>query len=391
MPPTITNVELVEFTYPVADLAPSGRGFDVGYSPGDEIERSVLAVRIGTDTGVTGEYVCGHGPAGPLLTQIESVAGYLVGKNPLDRERHWSEMKRALRKHDRMGLGPIDITLWDLAGKHYGAPIHELLGTYRRTIPAYASTYHADANGGLDSPQAFADFAEECYERGYPAFKIHGWTGEDLNIDREIETVRAVGERVGDRMDLMIDPACSYPTFSDARKVGKACDEYDFLWYEDPYRDGGISQHGHSRLSDSLDTPLLQTEHVRGLEPHTDFAVNGATDILRADPDYDGGITGTMKIARVAEGLGLDVEVHAPGPAQRHCLAAIRNANYYEMALVHPDCRNARQMPVYSDYSDEIDAIDDEGRVEVPSGPGIGIEYDWSYVEANERTRRVFE
>jgi L-alanine-DL-glutamate epimerase-like enolase superfamily enzyme len=387
MSPTITGIELIEFTYPVPDLGPSGNGFDIGYHPGSSIDRSVLAVRIQTDAGVSGEYVSGHGPAGPVMTQIEAVAEYLIGENPLDRERHWTELKRALRKHDRMGIGPVDIALWDLAGKQYGAPIHELLGTYRRSIPAYASTYHADDHGGLDSPDAYAEFAETCLELGYPAFKLHGWTGDALDIDREVEMVHAVGDRVGDEMELMLDPACAYRTFADALRVGRACDEEGFLWYEDPYRDGGLSQHGHRRLGDYIDTPLLLTEHLRGLEPHTDFAVNEATDFLRADPDYDGGITGTMKIASVAEGLGLDVEIHAPGPAQRHCLAAIRNANYYEMALVHPDCGNARHMPVYDTYSDEIDAIDDSGHVPVPSGPGLGIDYDWSYIDAHqERT-----
>ena len=90
-------------------------------------------------------------------------------------------------------------------------------------------------------------------------------------------------------------------------KWGKACDEEDFLWYEDPYRDGGISQHAHRKLRQHLETPILQTEHLRGLEPFTDFAATEATDFLRADPEYDGGITGVMKRARVAEGFGLDV------------------------------------------------------------------------------------
>ena len=94
-----------------------------------------------------------------------------------------------------MGIGPIDIALWNFAGKYYDAPIHKLLGTYRETIPAYASTYHGDDNGGLDSPAAFAEFAEECIEMGYFGFKIHGWGGDELrNLDREIAAVRAVGE-----------------------------------------------------------------------------------------------------------------------------------------------------------------------------------------------------
>ena len=300
------------------------------------------------------------------------------------RERHWSEIKRALRKYGRMGIGPIDIVLWDFAGKYHDAPIHEFLGTYRERLPAYTSTYEADMNGGLDSPAAFADFAEECLEMGYPGLKLHVWEQEEWgDIDREVEMVHAVGERVGDEMDLMLDPVCQYETWADAMKVGRACDEQDFLWYEDPAKDAGLSQHMHRKLRQQLDTPILQTEHVRGLEPHTDFIANEATDFVRADPEYDAGITGAMKIARVAEGFGLDVEYHAPGPAQRHCMAATRNANYYELALVHPKVRNPVP-PVYNgEYSDYIDTIDDDGTVPVPDDPGLGVDYDWDFIKDN--------
>ncbi|WP_433633965.1 mandelate racemase family protein [Halomicrococcus sp. NG-SE-24] len=380
---TITRIESREFGYPLEDVGTDENGFNLVYEPGTTTQRRLYAVRVETDEGVTGEYVGGNSPG---AAQLNLFADYLVGKNPLQRERHWSEIKRALRKYDRMGIGPIDIALWDLAGTYYDAPIHELLGTYRDRIPAYASTYHGDDNGGLDSPEAYADFAEECADMGYPGFKIHGWGGGDAarDIDREVETVHAVGERVGDRMDLMMDPACEYETFADALTVGRACDAQEFFWYEDPYRDGGISQHSHRKLAQKLDTPLLQTEHVRGLEPHTDFVANEATDFVRADPEYDAGITGAMKVANVAEGFGLDVEFHAPGPAQRHCIAATRNANYYELALVHPDCQNT-QPPVYQgDYSDLLDTVDGDGTVPVPDGPGLGVEYDWEYIEDNQ-------
>jgi L-alanine-DL-glutamate epimerase-like enolase superfamily enzyme len=130
-----------------------------------------------------------------------------------------------------MGLGPIDIALWDLAGKYYDAPIHELLGTYRTELPAYASTYFGDTNGGLDSPEAFADFAESCRKLGSPGYKIHSWGGsdEDRDIEREIAMVHAVGERVGNEMDLMLDPACEYETYADALKVGRALDEEEYF------------------------------------------------------------------------------------------------------------------------------------------------------------------
>jgi L-alanine-DL-glutamate epimerase-like enolase superfamily enzyme len=385
----ITRIETMEFSYPIEDVG-TDPGFNLAYDPGERTERRLFAIEVHTDEGITGEFVGGNSPA---FAEFHEIADYLIGEDPLRRERHWSEVKRGLRKYDRMGIGPIDIALWDIAGKRYDAPIHELLGTYRTRLPTYASTYHADDNGGLDSPEAYADFAEECAEMGYGGFKIHGWGGSDENrdIDREVETVRAVGERVGDETDLMIDPACEYETFADALKVGRECDRQGFYWYEDPYRDGGISQHAHRKLRERLDTPLLQTEHIRGLESHTDFIDNDATDFVRADPEYDAGITGAMKIAHVAEGHGLDVEVHSPGPAQRHVIAATRNANYYEMALVHPDCQNTTA-PVYEgDYADQLDSIDDDGTVGVPGGPGLGVEYDWDYIESHRKGGRTYQ
>jgi L-alanine-DL-glutamate epimerase-like enolase superfamily enzyme len=380
MSPTITRIESTEFEYPLDDVGYDDAGFNLVYEPGSTTYRKLFAIRVHTDTGLTGEYVGGNSPA---AAQYNTFVDYLIGRDPLKREKHWSEIKRALRKYDRMGIGPIDIALWDFAGKHYGAPIHELLGSYRETIPAYASTYHGDENGGLDSPAAVADFAEDCRDLGYGGFKIHGWGGGDeaRDLDRELAAIEAVGSRVGDEMDLMHDPACELETFADALTLGRALDEQGFYWYEDPFRDAGISQHAHRKLARKLDTPILQTEHVRGLEMKSDFAANEATDFLRADPEYDAGITGAMKVANVAEGFGLDVEFHAPGPAQRHCIAATRNTNYYEMALVHPHCQNT-QPPVYDGgYSDLIDTVDDRGHVSVPTDPGLGVEYDWAYIE----------
>jgi L-alanine-DL-glutamate epimerase-like enolase superfamily enzyme len=390
MCPKITEIETVSFTYPVDDASMDPTAGKLVYSPGETHEREVHGVRIITDMRLRGEYI---GATGVGLAQIDLCAEYLLGRDPLKREKHWDAMRQILRKYDQMGLGPVDIALWDLAGKHYGAPIHELLGTYRERLPAYASTYFAERERGLDSPEAFADFAETCLDHGYPAFKTHTWTGEGpSDVRQEVELIRTVGERVGDRMRLMHDPVCSYETFGDAVTVGRACDEYDYFWYEDPLKDGGRSQHAHQRLGERINTPLLQTELVRGLEPTVDFLNAGATDFARADPDWDGGITGAMKIARAAEGHGLDVEYHLAGPAQRHCMAATRNSNYYELGLVHPDSPLPHtESPVYQGgYTDRIDSIDSDGTVGVPGGPGLGVDYDWEYVRENQVNSTVY-
>ena len=84
----------------------------------------------------------------------------------------------------------FNIALWDLAGKYYQTPIYRLLGGYKERLPCYASTYHGDTGGGLDSPQAYAEFAQHCQALGYRAFKIHGWGRAP--IAQEIATVHAV-------------------------------------------------------------------------------------------------------------------------------------------------------------------------------------------------------
>ena len=372
--PIITGIEVIEFEETFYELGTDYNGFNLVYEPGARATRRNVLLQIYTASGITGEYLTG---AAHLAT-LPMFAGYLMGKNALDRERIHQDVKRALRQVARIGLAAIDVCLWDIAGKYYDAPIYELLGGHVRPLRCYASTTHGDHNGGLDCPEAYADYADECLGKGYPAFKIHGW-GDSL-VNLEIANIHAVGKRVRDRMDLMLDPACELNTFGDAVKVGWACDDERFFWLEDPYKDGGISQFGHRKLRQIIRTPLLQTEHVRTLEPHVDFALADATDYLRGDVGYDG-ITGVMKLAHAAEGLGLDVEMHGPGPAQRHVMTAVRNTNYYEMGLVHPKSPGTFT-PVYSDYRDGVDAVDAQGCVYAPEGPGLGVKLDWAYIDA---------
>lgn len=370
------------------DLGFDYNGFNHVYQKGSKVKGDGYVFTIETEAGITGEYV---GGVGVSYAQVAMCAEYLLGKNALQRELIWNDLKRALRKHDRFGMAPIDVALWDIAGKAYDAPIAELLGGYRTSLPAYASTYHGDENGGLDSPEAFAEFAVECKEIGYPAFKIHGWGNGP--IAREVATVLKTREAVGPEMDLMLDPACEYNTFGEALKVGRACDEAQFFWYEDPYKDGGTSAFAHRKLRQLITTPLLLGEHVRGFELHVDQIIGEGTDYVRADVDYDGGITGVMKLAHAAEGFGLDLEIHAPGPAPRHCMAAIRNTNYYELGLVHPKlARGKGRRAIYaSDYSDGLDSVDARGHVPVPTGPGLGVTIDWEWVRKHETGKVVYE
>jgi L-alanine-DL-glutamate epimerase-like enolase superfamily enzyme len=224
---------------------------------------------------------------------------------------------------------------------------------------------------------------------GYPAFKIHSWGEGSKRLDREIGVILKVREAVGPGIALMLDPACELTTWADAWQIGRACDDARFFWIEDPYRDGGISQFGHRKLRQLIKTPILQTEHVRTLEPHVDFAIAEATDFLRGDVGYDG-VTGVMKIAHAAEGLGIDIEMHGAGPLQRHLMTSVRNTNYYEMGLLNPKNKGTGA-PIYKGYHDGLDAIDKNGCVYAPTGPGIGVELDWDFINKHKVSHATYK
>ena len=307
--PKITKIEVVTFEHQLENVGKDYNTFNMVYEKGGTLSAGGTILLIHTDQGITGEYPDVRGPA---LAQIKHVAEYLIGKDALEREKIYQDLKRGMRHWDMTGLGPIDICLWDIAGKLFDAPLYKLLGGTRKPLPAYASTLHGDENGGLSTPEQFAEFAEQCYEMGYKSFKIHGWGLAAYNIQREIDNVLNMGRRVGDRMNLLIDPACEYENFGQALAVGRACDEANFFWYEDSYKDGGVSQFAHRKLRQMIKTPILQTEHIRLLEQHVNFIIADSTDYVRAGAHEDGGITGTMKIAAASEGFGLDVETHGP-------------------------------------------------------------------------------
>ncbi|MCY6381909.1 enolase C-terminal domain-like protein [Hoeflea prorocentri] len=374
----ISKIELFLFDEDVRGVA-----FDVHSGgidkPEAESQRRRFGIVVTTKDGRSGEYIGGRPH---IWMQARFLAEQVLGMNALGREHIYEVSRRHLRKEDRIGACALDNALWDLAGKTAGVPVARLLGgNVESRLPAYASTWFGGDEGGLSSPEQFGDFAEECLELGYLGFKMHGWT--DGQTARDIAAIQELGQRLGGRMSLMYDSACHLKTFGDALLVGKACDRAEFFWCEDPYSDGGLSAHAHRRLRQMIKTPILLGEHVRGVEAMANLVAADGTDFIRADPDLDIGITGTMKIAALAEAFGLDVELHGCGPAHRHCMSAIRNTNFYELGLVGPS-RGGPVTSIYAcDYSDALDSVGDDGCFAVPKGPGLGVVYDWEQVRAN--------
>ena len=373
----INRVELHIFSFPIEHR--SAEGLHV-------VNRTRVAVRVITADGSIGEYVGGNET---MISQAKICGRKLVGYSAFERELYFDNMKRDLRKNDKMGVSPFDIALWDLAGKRANLSVSQLLGGWPTRLPAYASTWFAGDETALPTPQSFVDFAERCHEMGYRAFKMHGW--ETGDVAKEAAAIRLLGRTMGGRMALMHDAACHLRTFADALAVGRACDDAGFLWYEDPYSDGGLSAFAHKKLRQLIRTPILLGEHVRGLESVATLLLAEGSDFVRADPDFDLGITGTMKIAHLAEALGLDIELHAPGPAQRACMSAIRNTNFYELSMVGPSGGIFTQPSYTCGYTDHLEKVGPDGCFPVPTGPGLGVTVDWDWIAAHRTELNVYQ
>lgn len=185
-------------------------------------------------------------------------------------------------------------------------------------------------NPKRDPPERYTDFAEEYLKKGYLAFKIrpHGEPVTDIDI------CRAVAERVGDEMDLMLDPSSCYGSFHEAVRVGKVLDKLGFVWYEEPLWDTGDSIYAMRRLAEEVETPILGIEQSRTeLFCTFDHLMNGALEIVH----IDGGLTSGQKICRTVETVGMDVEPHVDGLEHLQLASTLRNTHYFEDGLLHPE------------------------------------------------------
>jgi L-alanine-DL-glutamate epimerase-like enolase superfamily enzyme len=325
-------------------------------------------LRVLTDEGLEGNAFLGSSmyPADhdglSLITQLKPV---LLGHDPLDRARLYEALWNRNRRTTLRAIGAVDTALWDLAGKAAGLPIHALLGTYRRSVPAYASS------AVLASPEAYAEEAVSFKDAGWRAYKIHppGVPEADIRI------CQAVRRAVGDGFRLMLDSTWSY-RYDQALRVGRAIEELGFYWYEDPLADDDL--YGCMKLREKLDIPLMATEYsAGGFTNYVPWILNRATDYLRGDVAVKGGITALVRTAHLAQAFAMNYEVHHGGNslnnvANLHVIMAIANCEYFEVLL--PE--GAQKYGLVEDIE-----VDGDGLVHAPDAPGLGYAVDLELIE----------
>ncbi len=358
----ITDVILTLFAWSGIPATTYGR--HTGRFSGSS-ELGLLTLR--TDEGLEGHAFLGSAQRGAAMdaaSLIRFLKPLVLGQDPLDRERLWQSMWQRNRQTTLRAIGAIDVALWDLGGKIAGLPIHRLLGSYRDSVPAYASS------AVLASKEAYAEEAVSYREAGWSAYKIHPPTDPATDI-RVCEAVRRA---VGDGYTVMLDSTWAYQ-YPEALRVGRVVEALGFHWYEDPLADDDL--YNYVKLKQQLRIPILATEYAPGgftaLAP---WIIAKATDYLRGDPAVKGGITPLVKSAHLAEGFHMNFEIHHGGNslnnvANLHVIMAIRNCEFFEVLLP----AGAQKYGLAQDI--EVDA---RGLVHAPSGPGLGAAIDFELI-----------
>lgn len=337
---------------------------------GGDANFDFLVVSMNTDEGLTGNSFgfAGRNAEAAGRSAAAILKPFFLNRDPLMREQHW----RDFQIYDRWwhhapiyAYSPFDICLWDIAGKSAGAPLYRFLGGYREKVPTYASSFV------LDTPEDYARQAVEVKQRGWHAYKIH----PPGRMDVDLAIYRACREAVGPDFRLMADPVAAY-THQQALRVGRELERLDYYWFEEPLPDTDF--YGLRKLTAALEIPVCGTEVLAGhIHTTAECIASGVVDIVRTDVSWKGGVTAVMKTAHLAESFGLQCELHtaifhALEIVNLHCCCALSNCEFFE--LLYPT--TAMEVGLRSGL-----VIDEEGYAHPPSGPGIGVDFDWDFID----------
>jgi L-alanine-DL-glutamate epimerase-like enolase superfamily enzyme len=322
-----------------------------------------FVMHVETDEGVEGICTAVSDGASHLdRRDLEQVRRLVIGQNPFDRELLYQKLHQGTRWLYRAPgwFGAFDNCLWDIAGKVAGLPVYALLGRVREKTPAYYNIR------GVTIEEAVED-AQRALSEGFTAVKDHFYHPANENIRWLEATRRAVGPDV----PLMHDCVGIY-TFNEAVKVGKALEELDYLWFEEP-----LPERQHNRLAQlcaRLDIPVLATEmFMYDIDLCAQWLISGATDLIRNNARH--GTTHVMKLAHLAELHGTTIELNGVGGlwglVHAHLLCAIQNTSYYEYFPGGWHDESGRNIGMMNPV------VPEKGFVRPPEEPGWGAEWDW--------------
>lgn len=330
-------------------------------------------VRVTTDEGAVGV------GSGDRMLGFAGHEDLFIGQDPLLIERHWRVLENIAFHYGR--CWPLDLALWDLAGRITGQPVWKLVGGRSDRIAAYASS------GTLRGPDEMAEAAKRYLELGFRAMKIRFHRGDWRDDIRALGAVRAA---VGDRLVLMVDcnqgwrmpwDTAAPWTLKEALAVGRELERLDVFWMEEPLH--RADREGLRRLADRLDLRIAGGEMTREQGELRDLIVDGALDVLQPDAALVGGITGLRRVAEMAEAHGRIFTPHTwtnglGVVANAHLTAGVAAAPFIEFPFDPPEWPLAARDFMLA----EPFAADAEGMLALSDRPGFGIELDEDRLKA---------
>lgn len=339
-----------------------------------------LFLKIETDTGLVGwGEPTVEGRARTVRTAVDEIMNsYLLEKDPCRIEHHWQAMYRG--NFYRGGpilmsaIAGVDQALWDIKGKQLGVPIYELLGgPSRDQIRVYQWV-------GGDRPEDVGAEAKRLVDAGYTALKM-----DAISQTRHIEppeTVRDVVRRVehvrdvvGDGVDLGVDFR-GRVSQSLAKRLTDVLDDLQLLFIEEPVLPENLEY--LPDLAARTSTPLATGERLYSRWEFKPLFDRGGVDVVQPDVSHAGGISELVRIAAMAEAHDVSIAPNCPlGPIA--LAASLQIGAYAPNLLVQDHGFDIQPTPksAANDYLADSFVFDfEEGYLNLPEGPGLGVEID---------------
>lgn len=353
--------------------------------------RNYLFVQLRTDTGLTGvgEATLEWQERTVQTLLHEWVESRVVGRDPFDVESLIGGMIRDQYQGGSTvmtAISGVEIALWDLIGKACNQPIYRLLGgRCHDTLPAYANGWY----GGADTPIEFAERAKDVVSRGYQAMKFDplGTAWKDLDADElamAVDTVAAVREAVGPRIQLMIEIHGRLSPQA-AITLIKKLEPYSPAWCEEPVAPECLDH--LCEVKRAVSSPLSAGERLYTQADFYRLTTLRAVDVVQMDIAHCGGILASKKIAAMAAAQDMRVSPHCSiGPV---ALAACLQFDLCTPNFLIQEAFGEFDAPWRHDLVSGWNPLE-RGQFRVSDAPGLGIELDLDAVASHPYVQHAF-
>lgn len=312
---------------------------------------------------------------------LRRVAPFFVGKDARELEGLLIQLYRARSNYKLQGISlwapqaAAEMAILDLLGKLTNQSLGELLGGVRRTKIA---VYRASGNRGNTVEQEIEFLQQLADETGGKALKFRLGGRMSNNADslpgRTEELIVKVREAFGSSFSLYADSNSSYDV-ANAIRIGRLMEEHDYGFFEEPCPFDHLWE--TKKVADALTIPVAGGEQEFSMRRFRWAIANRVVDVAQPDLHYFGGYLRTIRVARMANAAGMPCTVHMSGSGLGY-VDVCHLASCIEDPGPHQEFKGTSSIPVSCDTSS---LKPENGLVQVPTGPGYGVEIDPEFIK----------